>query len=1197
MKELVGKLSRGKIEYDLPETEVTVVSIEKDIETGVIFSDFFEVFDKKGGTIKGIIYSTSEYVKIVNNQFCGKRNRIEYRIDTTVLEPEDEFSGRINVVSNGGESYIPFKFHIRRSSEKRDIPDIAAFAALVKQDYESALKLFLSEDFVKVLLKDNLEQTCIYRGAIENPNKRQAMEEFLIAVNQKQKVEILLEETEKNYKEIKDVYRDSVSIFKNTWGSVDVAVTSEVDFITDFTGSITEQDFEKDVDKYKLTFSYSIDETKLHAGMNYGRIAFQTPHQTLYLNIAVDNRGEYDHRDREIGKCIVDINKIYLDFRMRKCSVDKWTEVSQKLVERARGFKDQDTFLRLFQAQIHISKKEDEKAQVLIDSVTEQVMQQREENIPLYCYYLYLKALHRRELEYTLMITETIRKFYESGYDKWEILWILIYIDPSFENNKSLKIARIKEQFHLGCRSTLMYYEALYALNRQPMLLRMINNFELQVLNFGSKYNAIDLRLAIQLSEVSMHEKKFRPLLFKILVRLYEKFEKKVILNTILSMLIRCNKTEPEYFQWYELGVRMDVPITSLYEYYVMAMPADFSGDIPESVLMYFQYNHSMLGNREAFFYSLLIRDKETYKNPYTNYRKIIENFALDMLKRGRIDKNIAIIYADILTKDLIQSVDTQSSDEQEIGAIVQKPVDEEMLSKVLNTWMIHVLQADSLKEVLVIHKETKKQMVYPIVHSVAYVEIYTDDAVVSFRDINGNIYLNTVTYTMEKLLGSKELNEILLKKNSDNIYIMARECEQAIKYHKELENGAELFRKIMTDDRFGTGYKNDILPDMLDYYQENLHGKGLDAYLRSLDVSKLNRKSRISIAELMITRRLYTEVLAITRKYGVYGMDERKILKLCTYVIRENVPCDKDLLIQYCEMAFRKGKYNENSMSVLLADYNGTTKEMLDLWRVSKEFDTEDKDLEERMIAQMLFSRASIENICSVYDSYKKKGALDMIKHAYLFYNAYVYFVHHREIDTLYFRHLEEELLAGNLVSDICKCSFLLYYSKKQNLKETTKDLCRKLISELENKNIIFDFFKRYQTWFSISGNILDKTTIEYRCKPVDKVTIRYYSENQENHYTDVKMKEVFQGLYTTSINLFYGERICYNIIEENKGEKTITDVMECRLEHRGENFNTSRYGRINELLANGQKDTIGQMALEYYIDDQMVKKLFLNN
>ena len=195
MKELVGKLSRGKIEYDLPETEVTVVSIEKDIETGVIFSDFFEVFDKKGGTIKGIIYSTSEYVKIVNNQFCGKRNRIEYRIDTTVLEPEDEFSGRINVVSNGGESYIPFKFHIRRSSEKRDIPDIAAFAALVKQDYESALKLFLSEDFVKVLLKDNLEQTCIYRGAIENPNKRQAMEEFLIAVNQKQKVGILLEET------------------------------------------------------------------------------------------------------------------------------------------------------------------------------------------------------------------------------------------------------------------------------------------------------------------------------------------------------------------------------------------------------------------------------------------------------------------------------------------------------------------------------------------------------------------------------------------------------------------------------------------------------------------------------------------------------------------------------------------------------------------------------------------------------------------------------------------------------------------------------------------------------------------------------------------------------------------------------------------------------------------------------------------
>ena len=47
MKELIGKLSRGIIEYDLPEAEVSVTTIEKTVEAGTVFRGSFEIFGKQ----------------------------------------------------------------------------------------------------------------------------------------------------------------------------------------------------------------------------------------------------------------------------------------------------------------------------------------------------------------------------------------------------------------------------------------------------------------------------------------------------------------------------------------------------------------------------------------------------------------------------------------------------------------------------------------------------------------------------------------------------------------------------------------------------------------------------------------------------------------------------------------------------------------------------------------------------------------------------------------------------------------------------------------------------------------------------------------------------------------------------------------------------------------------------------------------
>ncbi|MBQ3544953.1 MAG: hypothetical protein IJA34_08220 [Lachnospiraceae bacterium] len=1180
MKELIGKLSHGIIENNIAELEVSVTSIEESIEAGTVFRGKFEIFNKNEGELKGIIYSSNEYLRILNDQFVGKNSKIEYEVNTKYMEPGDIISGKINIVSNGGEVFIPFMINIIAESIPSSIGNISNifhFLNLVKQEYDEAVKMFLSPDFKRIILGKNVADRCMYDGLIKSANSRRALEEFVIAINKKQKVEFEISDSVREYDSLIESYGDLLLLSRNTWGLLEISVETEGDFICDYKKMITDEDFAGN----NYEFTYLIDVNKLHSGLNYGKIVFASINNRFECSILVDNIKGRDNSKFEVKKCLSKLNQLYLDFRMRKCQLDKWSDESLSLIERARGFNDNNMFLKLLQAQVYLSKKDDENAKWLLDSVGENILDRKEENIPLYCFYLYVRTLQKRELDNTLMTTEIIKKYYENGYDKWELLWILMYIDPSFENNKSLKITRIKEQFKLGCHSTLMYYEALYVFNKQPALLRVLNDFELQVLNFGSKYDGIELRLAVQISELSMLEKSFRPLLFGILVKLYKKFENKTILTAILSVLIRGNKTDTKYFEWYELGVKADIQVTRLYEYYIFSMPKDYDELLPNTILMYYVYNANLLYDREAFFYSLVIKHKDRNPNMYKNYVKNIEKFALEKLRKGEIDEELSIIYEDILTTSMI----TEEN--------------EKNLPKILNTWKI-TLTDDFINEVIVFHKEIKDKTVYKVNKKCAYINVYTEDVIILFRDLNNNVYLNSIGYTIQKLYENKELNEEAVIRNEDNIYLVSKECEQSIKYQKRLKNGVTLFNKIIDNDSFNEEYQDYILSDIIEYYSNNFDSEDLDEFLKNVNITRLSRESRVSIIELMITRGLYDEVLEYINLYGTYGIDSKKILKFVTYILRNGKEDLVENILIYCSESFKKSKYNELSLEHLCNNFNGTTREMMELWRISKDFSIESRDLEERIIAQMLFSRTNVSSISVIYDSYYRKGSLKLIKKAYLFYQSYIYFVKETPIDELFFRHLEDEMIFNENVLDICKCSYLLYNSDKDSLSERTLEICRNSIVYLEKAGIIFDFYKNYDKFFDLSGKIMDKTTIVYRTEPADKVLINYYIETGNllpKDYISEEMKQVFPGMYIKSYTLFYGEKINYYIMETRGEDSVLTESCEYNLDDRTIEVSNSRFGKLNDILVCRElKDEklVRGLAKEYYINNELVKRLF---
>ena len=187
-----------------------------------------------------------------------------------------------------------------------------------------------------------------------------------------------------------------------------------------------------------------------------------------------------------------------------------------------------------------------------------------------------------------------------------------------------------------------------------------------------------------------------------------------------------------------EEAVNEEIKLTSLYEYFMYSLPEDYNRPLPQLVTLYFGYNSGISNDKLAIVYENLLIYKDDMEQVYkANYGQV-ERFASKSLEAGLIDEHFSTIYKEVLKKAMI------------IPEIAN------VLPKLANTYFIKVEQ-DNIKEIEVVHKETKEVSVYPVVNKKAYVQIYTEDAAVIFVDINGVGYGKSVNCTKVKLLDMEE--------------------------------------------------------------------------------------------------------------------------------------------------------------------------------------------------------------------------------------------------------------------------------------------------------------------------------------------------------------------------------------------------------------------------------------------------------
>lgn len=1179
MKELIEKLSLGTTEYTKPEMEVNVEEISIRLETEKTYTGSFKVYSTNGKKLKGIVFSTDGRLTIENNQFIGMENIITYKVCTDYINKDEKITGFINVVSNGGEVSVPFTISVDAISAETTIGRIInlfQFANLVQASYDEALKLFISPDFPRVFLENNLRLNAIYRGLIGSSDKNMALEEFLVAANKKNKVHISLSNEKKEYTNISENYGDIVTVSKDTWGYVDIDILTDGDFIHTDKKKLTGQDFAGN----NYEFEYYIKTDKLHKGKNFGAISFVTPYQTLCYSITVDNSSGVKTGIMEEKKAIAGVIEKYVAFRLKKITLSQWTEESEAIVSRARGIHD-SMLLKLFHAHIFITGDRESDGAWLLENVAEELLAGREEKTELYCYYLYIRTLQKRDDPFTEEIIEKIRAYYESSCDSWRLLWMLIYLDESYDRNISLKLLRIKEQYNKGMRSPLMYFEAVAAFNQMPEMMRVLDDFEIQVLMFGIKNDCVSKKLAMQVNEIIKTEKHFSPLLYTIMSKLYEKYQEDEMLWNICVLLIKSNKTDHKYFKWFQSGVEKKMKITSLYEYYMYTIDDDYVNQLPQIVLLYFANNLTGLPDDKAdLILANIIKYKEDIKTIYDLYKPQMEKYAAESILNERAGNSLSVIYRDILDKAMVGT---------ELA---------EKLPVVLNTYEVNTNEKN-MQYVIVVHKETGQPKRYMLKNGRAYVSIYTEDSAILFEDIHGVRYEGS-EYEIRKLLDMDEYLKLCYEISSGSTPLVLYFGDKYLKYRKETEKGISILKYLLHMDNLTESFRIMVEMEIIDYYSENYDGDSLDEYLLNISADSLGTPARIKIMEMSVIRGLYERAYELMEKYGFYNVEPRRVFKCAAKLIEKDENKEDILLIRMADFAFKKGKYNEETLEYLSRFYNGTTRELLNIWKAAKDFQCEMRVLEEKIIVQMLFTGTHVSRIDEIYASYEQKVPDIKVKKAYLFSKAYDYFVKEHIIEECVFRYIEKELEKGDEVNDMCGLAYLKYMSEKEEITKDKADICKTLVYELTRVGKNFEFFKVFRKYFDLPYAIIDKTVAEYRTEPEHRVYIHYLmsqEKDNESEYSVAEMTPVCDGVFTYSFVLFYGENVMYYITEKSEGDVTVTESRDLSVANVEFAKDVTRYGIINDILVcrdMKEEKTFEHMTKDYLLKKELVAAIF---
>ena len=1173
MKKQIEQLLSGKFKYDQPQLLFSKEKLSVTLEAGKTARGELYLGTEDNDKIKGYITSSNRRLVPGNSRFSGTTVCIPYGADGTGMQPGEVCTGWLCVTSSVGEYKIPFSIEAKQGEEHNfleEIKDIEAFKKIAKEDFRGAYHLFKDPSFAAVMENADEKQKALYAGLSAAPVTYQNLEEFLIGLGEKEPVSVSLKTTANEFYGLREPIQESFDIHKTGRGHLRLEIESTADFLEPERHVITEEDFIGS----SCRINYVVRTEKLKKGNQLGEIIVKSPYQELVYHVTA-SRGARIRIDlnTEEKRRKASLVRDYIDYCEEKTDFRTWAEKSHRTLERLHESGNEYPEYRLFEA--YLAYLEDNQAlakEILKNYQSKEFTRDELEEAGVFLYLCTLVGLYRDKGQ----AIQKLQNFFRQKSDSFQLLWILLQLDPTYQKSPSMALFMMEELYEKGCTSPILYLEAWNWISKDISNLHRLSPFWMQVFHYAGRKGFLTEELVMRLAYLSGYEKKFYGCLYKALAAGYEKFPSDDVLEAICKYVMKGDPRKPAYFRWFSLAVQRGLRITRLYEYYMETMDISYRRQLPKPLLMYFAYNDNSLGDsRKAYVYASVVTYKDNDPQTYGNYKENMERFAQRKAADGQIDENYAVLYQEFL-----------------LG-----PKQKEDADKISGKLFTNRLYCDDrkIREVIVCHSQLATQEVYPCVQGVAYPRIYTEDAVLLFRDDKQRCYASTVHYNIKKLMNECDALERILKCGVDDTGVLLHYCES----HELNGENLEYFQKLAEAEECTEEYRNSVRKQILDFYAGHVNGADLDSYLSRLDYRKYIKADRKVLLEVLISRRMFRQAMSIVEEFGYEGIELGSLLKLTSRMILKSDMAEDDELLALASEVYREGKYDEVILHYLMLYRFGPVGELISIWKSARGFEMDTYDLEERILELLIFTADYRKEGEAVLESYVNQSGRERLIGAYLTQVAYGVFVKEYTMSPFIRSRLEYAYTNGWPLNQVCRLALLQEISREKDPKPEYVGMEQKILEECARDNLVFGFFRRLSPELLSPYQLDDKTFVECHAHPGARVTLFYALDTglgKELEYKCEPLREIYEGIFGRTFTLFYGENLHYyfQIDRERSTRTTAERVLNMK---KIEGISGSKYQLLNQMLSDRRLDKKKEVkdGLKSYLrQEQYVKEMF---
>ena len=1186
MREKINRLAAGNIDIDLPEVVIKPVFIEQPVRASSVTTVELHINTENSIVIKGLLYSSNYRVRLASKSFGGLKNLIPLEVDASYLGIGDIIEGSIKAVTNAGEFVVPYKFTTfsnKTSGILSELKDIKDFLLVYKEDRESAVRIFEYKDFTEALFMNDFTYRALYNAFSGKNNKMSALEEFFIGCGVKSRIEIGSPRSSYVFNAKEPENEFEFKIRKSIWGYISLNVSSEEDFIQIQRKQVTDTDFEND----ELLYSFKVIKERLKVGINKASIRFSNIYTDFRVNIEIINSVE-DRAVRDKRTYLADKKKIlsYMEYRLQYENADSeekeiLPELMQLELDETSGSDEARVKLALLKAETFYIRRKKGKAFEFIESVREDIVKLNKEYSEEFLMAEYLLACINNDSERK----ESLLKIVDSLKKKKDSLCLFMLgfnLNEAMRDSQALKNEYFKEEFEKGIRSPLLYAAYIKLLNANPAFLHDIGMFELQALNYGLKKDILSEELFGIVKQRLNSLPVYSMLSYNFLLYLYKKYDDEEYLYAICRFIIKADIRAGFAHKFLALALEKDLNISLLYEYYIYTLKDAYPGLVPDKVLEHFKHNNSLDLKYKAVLYENILKNTDEGSKVYNEYIYEIEKFALVSLKNARLDKHLANIYTSILKPEMI---------DEDLARF---------LPAILNSYMIRTDNAH-IKNIVIVYPELKKELIYPLEDNKSYIPIFSEDAMVLEADFYGNRYAGFDVHVSRII----RLDDILKKcyEMFDSHPMLRLSHTKELLQKSELNaREADFLEDIVKSQELSERFRNDILSKLIVYYTnsgkkpsgaEVWEAKNHDTLIKT-SKEGLSLSQRNMLANAFVSMGYFGDVYEMIKKYKCFGLSLNNINVLSERIILEKIFKKDYLLLYIAAMSFREGNRSSVVLDYLCEYYNSDSESMYELLETAITENIETYDLEERLLAQLLFvgDKKLLDQTFAWYVSRKKSN--EVLVRAYFGVKSFDYVMYDVEVGNRVIEYLENAIINENILERIplvYKVAMLKYYSGLMNLSDIRKGYARDLLENLLVHGLEFPFYKDLEKFIDIPNNISDRQMLVYIAKSGEQPNLYSRILRQDEEFKKEDFISMYKNAYIKSKILFDNE-----IWEYQVTDAVTNDILKA-----GDIRNTGHVGRqgsrfdlINELMNQEDEEVLKRLMEDFVTKDRLSERIF---